>query len=206
MPHLLKRTHATSLTDDELILLDVMFELRVPVRSLTRDFFREQWNCTPHQLDDVELRETIRRFYRDGLLKKADGSIFGPYVGMTAEGGRRWEAERLPDWDRFVSEGYREPTTELQLVSIESFTAGTRDNFWRICSDLNVFSFPVAPRVKFRTLKKRQLVYWKPETVTHIAVAIGPRNDDFGGRESWQKYETERTWWRSVRELQKFIQ
>ncbi|MEX0702609.1 MAG: hypothetical protein WD069_10985 [Planctomycetales bacterium] len=63
-----RRTNATTLTDDELLLLDVLFDGGAPSRLLRRESFAVQWNRESHDLDDDRLRETLQRFVDSGRL------------------------------------------------------------------------------------------------------------------------------------------
>ena len=63
-----KRTHATLLTDDELILLDVMFDCSAPLRMLRQSMLLDHWNRDPHNLDDHQLRDTMDQFCEAGIL------------------------------------------------------------------------------------------------------------------------------------------
>jgi len=62
------RTFATSLTDDEIILLDVMFSGGAPFRLLRRENLNSQWNRRSHNLTDEQLRDTLQRFVKSGVM------------------------------------------------------------------------------------------------------------------------------------------
>src|SRR5437867_407372 len=68
MRHLPKRTRSTGLTDDELILFDVMFDGGRCFESLRHSGFTERCNYPSHGFDDEQLRTTLRRFVDSGLL------------------------------------------------------------------------------------------------------------------------------------------
>ena len=63
------RSHATQLTDDELSLLDVMFYAGVTPSMLRQCTIGPQFLVEPHSLDDDSLKETLRRFARDDVIK-----------------------------------------------------------------------------------------------------------------------------------------
>ena len=70
MQYDLKRTHATSLTDDELILLDVMFSIGPAHTAQTADnpCFWTIGIADPHNLDDHQLRDTDGPVCEAGIL------------------------------------------------------------------------------------------------------------------------------------------
>src|SRR5688572_15319821 len=66
----LYRTGVTSLTDDELLILDVIFSAGAMPRSLSRQYFKEQWNAEPHKLEDRALAETLRTWLKSGIISQ----------------------------------------------------------------------------------------------------------------------------------------
>lgn len=121
------RTGATDLTDGELLILDFLFDLnRVPYRALRNEAFAFHHNCVAgHGMDDDALWDVLDRRVADGTLRltleeidrddaepgdergdvpdPAGGPPLHRYYALTPAGGRLWEAERLPDWDRYCS-------------------------------------------------------------------------------------------------------
>jgi hypothetical protein len=85
---LTRRTNATSLSNDELILLDVMFWGGASYRLLRRSIFRDQWNCSPHNLDDPELKQVLKQLVRSDVLRaeRVDGEW---RLNLTTRGGER---------------------------------------------------------------------------------------------------------------------
>src|SRR5438128_2599738 len=95
----LKRTGETALTDEQLILLDVMFNCRASFQALCHDHFHERW-CHSHHLDHTNLQETLNGLCQAGILQTHTTSE-ATYFSFTSQGGKLWELERMPVWSRY---------------------------------------------------------------------------------------------------------
>jgi hypothetical protein len=202
-----KRTYATSLTDDELILLDCLFNCNAPPGFLRREGFVEMWNFTPHNLNDDELRETIKRFVSSGMLE-TERDERGSYLCMTETGGREWEAERLPVWHRFASDGSALLESGKKRYTILAMTSQTRDEYWEIGRDIGYFP-STCVAVERTVLQNKRLIPWKPATEIYVLEAEldGEEVQGFEWKHwdiDWAKYEERRAWWRRGRENEKF--
>jgi hypothetical protein len=205
MQHNLKRTHATSLSDDELILLDVIFDGPAPLRMLRQSMFWDYWNRQPHNLDDHQLRDTLDLFCEARILVS---ELFTwrnetrPCYGLTPHGGELWESERTPVWDRYATDRYLcgPESSGRQTMSICALSANIRDDFWQIGGKTGMWSSDVG-RVRFWQISRHVLIPWK--SFPRIFVAIAKIRECHEC--DWALYETRRTWWRTVEELQKFL-
>jgi hypothetical protein len=196
-----RRTHATSLTDDELILLDCLFGCGAPAQFLRREGFEDMWNFASHSLNDDDLRKTIKRFVSCEFLevrKHADGS----FLCMTARGGREWEAERLPVWHRFAGDGGGDFEMEpgKSHVTIRATTPQTLDDFWTIGREIGYFTEP-SGLIERTTVKDAFLVPWKCfSEAFFLSAVLKPRP----WHVDWPEFNRRRTWWRTVNEMDKF--
>ena len=125
---------------------------------------------------------------------------WGPYYSLTELGGQLWEAERCPDWSRFVSTNSRPFGTlspnRMSILSPKGSTA-------RKCLGGFIASGLVAPksRPRFRKLLNYKILYWTtfPEiTVLHVRTHPDEESSDFL---DWDVYEEVRTWWRVIPEM-----
>jgi hypothetical protein len=195
-----KRTNATGLTDDELILLDCGFQGGAPVDFLHREGFTELWNFEPHSFDDEQLAAALDRLQQSGLMTitKTDRP---PFFSMTATGGSHWESERLPAWHRFSGEWYQQLPSGRQRVVIWATTAQTCDDFWRIGLEIGFFTSPCAA-VKRSVDRNGISIGWRHFPDQFILEA---ECEDWDLRNfDWEVFEQRRTWWRVVREIDKF--
>ena len=195
----LKRTYLTSLTDDELILLDCLWSAGARWELLRRESFAQEWNGESHNLDDDQLLEALRRFVGFGLLRIEDHGSRSSFW-MTESGGRKWEAERLPVWDRFARDRYMLSKHRKTVLTIHSTTAINRDGLWDLGRRVGMF-YPVDGTIKIATLHDYPLVSWKQFPQVYQLEAEVSQLSIWT---DWQAYEEQRAWWRNIRENDKF--
>lgn len=193
------RTNATQLTDDELILFDILFDGAATLRLLRRESFRQQWNCDPHNLTDVQLGVTLQQLVTGGLLT-TEVHRGNTYFQLTPKGGTLWESERLPTWNRYAIDSYGEGRSGRPNVTIAATTSNARDEFWTIGRDSGFFVHSTG-RIRRSTIKNHELIPWKTFPRLYVLVAI---LDAWSGPLDWEDLESRRTWWRNVHENEKF--
>lgn len=203
------RTHSTDLTENELLILDVMFERSVTYPMLRSCNFGPQFNAQSHGLDDEALKSTLVGFERRGMIVVDDSMFCGHhYISITANGGELWALERQPKWERFCTDSYPATIRGRTIMSVKCATAGVRDDFIRLVPE-----YPA--RTKMATIKDNGLVHWRDFGTLYIGLASYREPSERSHEEilEWlpkhqahiERVEKERTWWRSVRELQKFV-
>ncbi|MCW3061644.1 MAG: hypothetical protein JWQ02_3465 [Capsulimonas sp.] len=103
-----KRTSATNLTDDELLLLDALFQCHgIEAEQLFVDGYHWHMNVGyTHRLTDTLVLETLSRWDKQGWITPIADGVQGEETSrqweMRGEGAMLWEQERRPVWDRFV--------------------------------------------------------------------------------------------------------
>ena len=204
------RSHETDLSDDELLLMDVMFDVKGVAPFMLRQCnFGPQFNARPHSLNDVELKQTVKSLVKRGLLEGQDFVLKGQrYIGMTKSGAGKWEIERRPDWNRYCTEREAAVIRGRTITSVCAVNPEVRDDFLRIAIQ-NPF------RTKRKTINDLGLIPWKTFDQIHVGLASYIDSFDLAidPYEAWQamqiktglKIENERTWWRNVGELQRFV-
>lgn len=217
MPQLPYRTLTTWLSDDDLLLLDAMFDCGVRFGHLRRDNYQLQWNLPyTHNYDDHQLQGRLDYLCQRQILQqqRAEGHT---YFRFTVQGGDLWSQERCPDWQRYCSDRYKETLRNRTMISVVSVSASTRDDYlhlWPTHSSQISYDHPIRRR-KF-TVRNGTLISWLPATLLHVGVAtfVEVRQWKSGEealtaskqeREAWQEMERQRTWWREISELQRFV-
>lgn len=207
MQNLPFRTHSTWLSDDDLILLDVVFDRPASFRFLRRKKFHAQFNLGYlHNYNDDELRRRLLELCRRGILQ-AKISDSRTSFQITAAGGELWSQERCPVWERFCTERYKETINGRTLMSVVVVSPEIRDDFLRI--------WPLAEaRCRVTTITDYGLVPWHPFPALHVGCATYVEQRQWSSEESAVYHEVfrehqarlrrERSWWRSVPELQRF--
>jgi hypothetical protein len=211
MSSLLFRTHRTSLTDDELILLDVLFKWRICFAALRREDFAVGFNCDSHNLDDVQLVETLARFCEEGFLRRKPSfdrrvKKYGGWFEMTARGGELWESERTPVWERFVRGHHHEPVPGNVMVSFCGPSAPICEDFLRTYWGEMVRGSRLR-RVRLFKITNHELIPWKSFPTLHAAVGVSGEALPFENYllRDRSLYESRRSAWSTVQELQKFV-
>lgn len=207
MPSDLYRTSKTSLTDDELLILDVIFDGGAKPSMLRQRNFVEQWNSQSHSLTDDQLKSTIKQWLNDGVLE-AHPNDRGRYVAMTPAGGELWASERRPIWERYCTERYPATIRGRVIMSVTAVASTVRDDFLQLWPQNR-------PRIRRANIRDPGLIDWHRFDEIHVGLASYDNQPDSMSlakfnlwlvhHQEWiARVESERTWWRSVGELQKF--
>ena len=197
------RTGRTSLTDAQLYLFDALFDAAQRLGALRREEFAALNLPYAHDLDPVALDAVVRQLVKVGLLRlrKATGRPdLGPWVYLTAAGGRLWELERTPDWLRFCSDSSRpEGRRGTWVLRIRASHARMAEAFLETARTCGLY------RPELRRLSRHQVIAsavpWKPRGPL-VELRVPLRLPEGGsGVTDWARYEQGRTWWRTIPEL-----
>lgn len=194
------RTGATPLTDDELILLDVLFRgWPCPARLLRKRDFLFQWNFGySHDLDDRQLRATLTGLH-DRDLVRPELAVKDVCFVITPAGGELWSRERLPAWDSYFDTSCRITRSGRTTMKVLAFSAELRNRFLDLCPNAS------AERRR-RTVRRGRLIEWRPPRRVYLGAAgyfgtdLSPATDVY-----WDRLERERIGWQNVRQLQRFL-
>ncbi|NQV26569.1 MAG: hypothetical protein HQ518_19615 [Rhodopirellula sp.] len=209
------RTHATWLDDIDLILLDAMFDRGASFRLLRSVAFRSQWNLGySHDLTDDQLRIRLQKLVDGGVLMVEHVSTEAIFR-MASAGGELWSRERCPVWERFCFERYIQTLDGRELMSVVAVSSQIRDDFLRIWP-VYAARRTIRRRVTaIRNIENCRLLNWKSFECYHVGLATYRVQrkwglDEFDAhctlyREHIQQLEKERSWWRTVPELQRFV-
>jgi hypothetical protein len=211
------RTGTTSLTSDQLVLLDALFDKNMSPRLLSKDGFLLQFNLGyAHSLEDAALERSIESMCEDGILERFSSHLGIESIRVTRRGGELWSQERCPVWDRYCMDSYRDTLRGRTMMTVVAVSVEVRDHFLAL--------WPEGPaRRKKATLPDcRQQISWHPFDQVYVGVAIydepcaipceDPEENNRRFKlvserdaERWEMLEDERSWWRCVRELQRFV-
>lgn len=203
------RTNASSLTDGELILLDVLFNAGCGFQQLRDCVFKPQWNLTySHGLSDLQLLETLKSLVHRAILKSFTVDQREVFE-MTPKGGEIWSLERCPDWDRYCRERYSTTSRDRTMMTVIAVSARIRDSFLDYC--------PIPPaRRRTTTISDFGLLPWRSFEKLHVGIATYVEQREWSSPDEFDKshkrykrhqdvIDTKRSWWRFVGELQRFI-
>jgi hypothetical protein len=211
------RTGTTSLTSDQLVLLDALFDKNMSPRLLSKDGFLLQFNLGyAHSLEDAALERSIESMCEDGILERFSSHLGIESIRVTRRGGELWSQERCPVWDRYCMDSYRDTLRGRTMMTVVAVSVEVRDHF------LALWPEGLARRKKATLPDCRQQISWHPFDQVYVGVAIydepcaipceDPEENNRRFKlvserdaERWEMLEDERSWWRCVRELQRFV-
>lgn len=211
MPRTYFRTHVTGLSDDELTLLDVMFDSIVVPNMLRRCNIYAQFLMEPHSLENADLEHTLTRFLREGIIRQTERYFRDQqYIAITPYGASLWSSERCPVWERFCVDRIFSEVGERRGMSVCAVSATIRDDYLRI-AHRNI------QHLKRAIIRDIGLLEWKSFERLHVGLVVYrvPKLPAVQTQDSvlafteerWRHIrhtERDRTWWRCVGELQKF--
>jgi hypothetical protein len=195
------RTSASDLDDDELILFDFLWDKDAPINFLYADIFCLHAN-TPysHSISDDQLRSRLLALVERNLLfvspalpavAHAWGSEEG--FGLTKKGFEAWEAERLPDWSRYINDSWGDNDFTVTAASKQigiQFIEG--------CRKSGLLSM-AAPEPTYSVEKDVQHFSWKTFDELHYFIIQTSYDESLVA--NWPLYERDRVWWRVTSEL-----
>jgi len=220
-----KRTHNTDLSDDALLLLDAIIYMNGWVADqMIQGDYRFHMNVGyDHGLADDEVEQVLESLGKSGLLRRVEHEDGNAWFA-TEMGGRIWESERQPIWDKFVVDWqyggpadiaygeYEAPivpllldaTEEKPFAVIRSPSLETLKHY--VAEPFNLW----IPRAEAeRSIVCRMDFGWKVFEEMHVmCVPIKPNtiNEDALTMANRSEYERRRSWWRNLRQLQSLLE
>lgn len=197
-PRGVPRTGETSLTDDELVLCDALFNWPASKELLLESDFNSMFNL-PYGGFDVlpaDLLESMQRRHlvEGGPLSNAEAPV--ELVRLTRDGSEMWEKERRPAWAAFC-ESSRLITDVGKRVRVTALNREVGKAFWEVGQRVGMWTAAGGDPV-IRTDRKRRFPYWRE---VDLVILEGEVTGDEGGPVDWNVYERSRIWWRTVPEL-----
>jgi hypothetical protein len=197
------RTFCTSLSNDELILFDALFDVWDTLESLLPKNFVTAFNLPyTHGLDAGGVRTTIERLIERGLIQsraERTPSTEITWLALTAAGGELWTLEREPAWDRFCDDASwpADPDDGSWLMRIRSPSLETARAAMR--TGIRCGLHAVTAQHITEATTEEALIPWRRFPIVYElrAPLATPAPVDV----DWARYERERRWWRTLSEL-----
>jgi hypothetical protein len=192
-----RRRYASSLTDDELILLDPMFDSPHRPRAFYHSNYQDLFN-TPycHCLSDSDVEAALVRLCGAGVVGYSNGRY-----ALTADGGRLWEAERDPPWPMYCyeAEGHQDGG-RLWDVEIVAVSREVGEQF--LCTAQRYGRYPDVSMASLNwSPMERSPIYWKQDLAawhTRFPSQAGDQWDHDGFFNAMQ-------WWSSLTDLNRYL-
>ncbi|MCP4353788.1 MAG: hypothetical protein GY795_50725 [Desulfobacterales bacterium] len=212
MTSFLKRSFHTTLTDDEVIIFDVLFDRSVPLRNLEGGKeFEYFFNYPSHRLEIVQLTDTLNKFINEGFMKT---NIIAyeklkklcVYIELTEKGGKIWEKERTPNWENYIIDyQIRNEIKNKEELYIYSLSLIVAEKFLNTAHKSKLYKMKNPENKSISKIDGTKLGYipWKKfSELYEIKTELSERvyiNGHPGI--DWDIYWHEIEWWRDVSEL-----
>lgn len=202
------RTGITNLTDDELILFDLLFDGYHSDSALSAGVYSDYLNVAyTHAYSDAELPDVLDCLEaRQWIWKKVidfKGNTRTLFT-LSDMGRELWELERNPDWRSYVVTSQRELGPRAlgsQMIFCMDETIGRR------CGGALFASGLVTPLsgMLVRKLGSRRLIPSKSfDGVFAIRFRTKDRLQTIPRNVDWKVYSDSRCWWRGIKEMRHF--
>ncbi|WP_394795165.1 hypothetical protein [Armatimonas sp.] len=197
------RTHASGLTDDELIHFDwfakmAMYDCWAP------PIFAEDANLSmnlafpPHTMEDEVLKVRLEQWHQDGLFRRNvdedDGRL--TYY-LTSAGGALWAAERLPVWDCYhawesaVGDGWLFVTAPDRKIARQQLRSAIASGYIR--------SYKRPKTYRLRNCPDEDFPWPRFKRAWQLRIRV--KRDNGLRPPDWERYEKERTGWSTPEKL-----
>lgn len=199
-----ERTGVSTLTDSELLILDMAATLGGCRKMYHPEVFPYRFNYPSHELTLTQVNDVLDRFEREGLIT-GDEFIdrFGnrdKEVLATHKGGELWETERNPDWSRYLDCRYQARDGKDRIrVSIYGHSGKVCKDYFDAACDSGVLDYR-GGRI-CHAVGCRPLIWWRP---TQTVYMLSAWLESWTCRPDWSNLEMKRSWWYSPDEISKF--
>lgn len=202
----LSRTYKTNLIEEELLILDVLFDSSDTFESLAKENYA-RWHNLPysHDLETDILRNRIEKLISGGIINSyTSGHSDRIFYALTETGGNLWEVERAPDWERYCTDSSTINERGAWILTVESPSITTAKAFVNCARDCHLYEFdPDEVRTTTQINKEMTTVHWRTfSTLYSMSVTTYPLPNT--NMVNWHEYESRKTWWRDLVELIKF--
>ncbi len=192
--HYPPRTRNTDLSDDELLLFDMMFDGNASASQLCSTVYSLHLNCDySHSLDETALLETLNSLLSRRLIVRSGAPLNSDETryALSDEGGRLWDLERKPNWN--VT--FQLPETTWPLPKWVNHRLLPRPAFGTKMPRCHVRAGLVTPcgPIRTRSMFDKRLLPWK--NFSHVYVLRCPnigRRSKLTKTIEWDVYESSR--------------
>ena len=198
------RTHATNLTDDEVILLDAFFGIfgHMKIGFLYQKDFGMQFNTRfSHRLTNSEVETTISKFEKQGYLETKHSERDAELLyKLSPKGGELWELERDPDWNKYCG-GYSPEKEHGNSSEITSPSIDLPYQFVETMIECGLYPPHTEILETIEYYDVDDFVSWKHfDKLYQLRLSFGKDRESHYPIKGWL-YDQKQTWWRNTAEL-----
>jgi hypothetical protein len=207
------RTGVSGLTDDELMILDHLFQgCWFGLKGLYEEDFAFHANLPfSHGFSDDEVRTLLSRWQQRGWLEYEEERhhMDCHWYKLTPRGGMVWEQERMPNWERFCSNTSWHPESgpshprrrySQWLTIVTSPSRKIAEAYIQTGKRCHLFDGEIVSQSRTtRKVRNWSELSWKVfprafEIRTALRCSVVPQTDR-------ERYGREMLWWRGPSEL-----
>lgn len=203
----LNRKGKTKLSDDELIIFDSIFDSSCSIDQLRRKGFDERFNFSfKHSLKDKDLSICLKNLELQSLIRiREENDSKKSFVELTAKGGKLWEKEREPIWEKYCKGWSYSPFKEENKLLLEAVSPSldTLKNYLKVAIEINLFGIGKDYEIEFASEKRKFIVglNWKRFPELHFATLTGNYEERIPTEKEWNYFYENLNWWGNVHEL-----
>jgi hypothetical protein len=197
------RTSNTSLTDNQLVLCDALFDGGGYVYVLWDEEAAERQSVVEtHTMDEATVEVTLTEMERAGWVQRYyapyDATGYRQHVRLTPAGGDLWAKERLPDWNRYCyAMTYQDDTR--RMWSVDSPSLETAQTYLETAYHLGMGA-PHPDTVQHMEMPQHRMLPWKDFSSVHRLYGVQGAST-FDATDDAPAYYERLQWWRNVPEL-----
>lgn len=200
-----ERTFETDLSEDELILLDGLFEIHGSIELLSAENFSEATELPyTHHLSRAELIQTIDALRSKHMVSVSQTMENEIVISLTEMGGAIWNRERQPDWQHYCRWGMKpewdEDENEVWYAYVHSPNLDLAHAFLETAIESGVFVDVQLDSIETKEYSHVKIIdWWVVDKVYVLEARCGSVDDDMPI--NWELYERRRKWWSNLMEL-----
>lgn len=211
----IKRTGKTSLSENELLILDFLALLgKTNVKNLYEESYSIHLNINySHGLSSKDLLTLLSGLVNNNLVtdlpslttfKHKDNdeqNIKSHDYCITERGGYEWSKERTPIWSKYCSDTTSQDDNIVEFCCIDE-DVGRK--FAEISCQANLYIFSLED-LSLRELVSGSLFNWIKFDQEFSWIARFNQSTEGEQAVDWNFYNNNRSWWRTLEELQSLI-
>jgi hypothetical protein len=189
--------HALDVGRNELLILDPMFNARIPRSSLLAENYSEWFNIPSHDMSADEVDEALGSFLNGGLVTVNTANGRGWY-GLTPKGGAMWEAQRQPDWSSYCVASTAPSTGDISSLQITAVSRAVGEQYLKLAVECGIYLGIVADGTLWSPCASP--IYWKPG-LSAWTTELQVREGDDSFQRNVRRFRMERRWWSEIGDI-----
>lgn len=125
------------------LIMDYIVETVATVRQLTSPNAAEEFNRAPLLMTKEQIIDLLKILNKENLIelssenegsenkmKDKSGDLSLLHVWLTAKGGKAWESERCPNWEKYIAVSSSFDLSGAEIVEVEAIQKEALNKIW----------------------------------------------------------------------------